>query len=199
MLVGTYRVTDRKCVKKINRRVLIATSLMALGCFASGCATATHRYADGETRQTVSGFAEEDINDTVSRACQSVCGQDRIKLRAGTNRAVLIVEDVRNDTLSRGRDAGALAEAMGQSLREALTNGGKVVVFNKEAAQYATVKVTPQYILRGRLSQRNMRQDNGDQQVEYNLNLTLIDLQTGLEFWQKRIHVGKLADAANVM
>ena len=36
-------------------------------------------------------------------------------------------------------------------------------------------------------------------QVEYNLNLTLIDLQTGLEFWQKRVHVGKLAAAVNLM
>ena len=88
---------------------------------------------------------------------------------------------------------------MGQSLREELTNGGKVVVYNKEAAQYATVKVNPQYILRSRLTQRNLRQDNGDLQVEYNLNLTLIELATGLEFWQKRVHVGKLADAANVL
>ena len=112
---------------------------------------------------------------------------------------MLIVEDVKNDTLSRGRDAGALAEALGQSLREELTNGGKVVVYNKEAAQYATVKIQPQYILRGRLTQRNLRQDDGDLQVEYNLNLTLIDLQTGLEFWQKRVHVGKLAAAVNVM
>ena len=120
-------------------------------------------------------------------------------MQAGANRAVLIVEDVTNDTLSRGRDAGALAEALGQSLREELTNGGKVIVYNREAARYATVKVEPQYILRGRLTQRSLRQDNGDVQIEYNLNLTLIDLQTGLEFWQKRVHVGKLADAVNVM
>ena len=88
---------------------------------------------------------------------------------------------------------------MTEETREELTNGKKVIVYNKEAAQYATVKVEPQYILRGRLTQRNLRQDNGDVQIEYNLNLTLIDLQTGLEFWQKRVHVGKLADAANAM
>ena len=184
---------------KLIRTSLTAIVLAAIASGFAGCATTTRRYAAGETRQTVSGFAEEDINDTVSRAIQSICSQDRIRLQPGANRAVLIVEDVKNDTMSRGRDAGALAEALGQSLREELTNGGKVVVYNKEAAQYATVKVAPQYILRGRLTQRNLRQDNGDLQVEYNLNLTLIDLQTGLEFWQKRVHVGKLADAANVM
>lgn len=183
----------------IANYMLAATALAAIAAGFAGCTTATRRYAANETRQTVSGFSEEDINDTVSRAVQSVCSQDRIKLQPGANRAVMIVENVRNDTLSRGRDAEALAEALGQSLREELTNGGKVVVYNREAAQYATVKVSPQYILRGRLTQRNMRQDNGDLQVEYNLNLTMIDLQTGLEFWQKRVHVGKLADAANVM
>ena len=183
----------------IIRHTLLAAALAVLAAGFTGCTTPTRRFAEGETRQTVSGFSEEDINDTVSRAIQSVCSQDRIKLQAGANRAVLIVEDVTNDTLSRGRDAGALAEALGQSLREELTNGKKVIVYNKEAAQYATVKVEPQYILRGRLTQRNLRQDNGDVQIEYNLNLTLIDLQTGLEFWQKRVHVGKLADAVNAM
>ena len=176
-----------------------ATLAFAAIAAASGCATQTRRFAQGETRQTVAGFSEEDIDDTISRAIQSVCSQDRIKLKAGANRAVMIVENVVNDTLSRGRDAGALAEALGQSLREELTNGGKVVVYNKEVAQYATVKVDPQYILRGRLTQRNLRQDDGDVQIEYNLNLTLIDIQTGLEFWQKRVHVGKLADSRNAM
>lgn len=165
----------------------------------SGCTTPTRRFVTGETRQTVAGFSEEDVNDTVERAFESICSQDRIKLHPGANRAVLVIENMTNDTLSRGRDAGALAESIGQSLRERLTNSGKVVVFNKEAAQYATVRVEPQYRLTGRLTERNLRQDNGDYQKEYNLNLTLIELSTGLEFWQKRIHVGKLVDKKNLM
>lgn len=184
-----------------NTAICAAVAALVLVTVASvsGCATKTRRYAAGETRQTVAGFSEEDIDDTVSRAVRSVCDQDRIRLLPGANRAVMVVEDVVNDTMSRGRDAGALAEALGQSLREELTNGGRVVVYNREAAQYATVRVDPQYILRGRLTQRNMRQDDGDVQIEYNLSLTLIDIQTGLEFWQKRVHVGKLADAGNAM
>ena len=74
-----------------------------------------------------------------------------------------------------------------------------MIVYNKEAAQYATVKVTPQYRLAGRLTERHLRQDNDDVQKEYNLNLTLVDLATGLEFWQKRVHVGKEVDASNAM
>jgi hypothetical protein len=182
-------------MNKLVFGLLAAAALLTAGCGT----TQTRRFVEGETRQTVAGFSEEDIEDTISRAKQSIYGQDRIKVQPGANRAVVIVENVVNDTLSRGRDAGALAEALGQSLREELTNGGKVVVYNKEAAKYAKVKVEPQYILRGRLTQRNLRQDDGDLQVEYNLNLTLVEIDTELEFWQKRVHVGKLADKKNLM
>lgn len=184
---------------KFANLVCLASATVLLGGSFSGCTTATRRYSAYEARQTVAGFSEEDISDTVRRAVESIYVQDRIKLQPGANRAVLIVQEITNDTLSRGRDAGALAEALTMSLREKLTNGNKVVVYNKEVAQYATVKVSPQYILTGRLTQRNLRQDDGDIQIEYNLNLQLVDLQTGLEFWQKRVHVGKLADVSNLM
>ena len=179
------------------RRLIVPVALVAVA--VAGCTTPTHRYAAGETRAEVAGFSEYDLNDTVSRAIQSVLSQDRIKLHPGANRAVMIVEDVVADVTARGREAEGLANSIGQSLREELTNGGKVVVYNKEVGQYATVRVEPQYILRGRLTERNLRMDNSDYQREYNLNLTLIEIATGLEFWQKRIHVGKLIDKKNLM
>ena len=180
------------------KRVLIPVMAVVLVA-AAGCTTQTRRYAAGESRQTVAGFSEEDIDDTISRAVQNILALDRVKVPQGASRAVVIVEDVVNDTNSRGRDAGALAEALGQSLREELTNSGKIIVYNKEAAKYAQVKVSPQYRLAGRLTERNLRQDDGDFQKEYNLNLTFVELATGLEFWQKRVHVGKLVDKKNVM
>jgi len=174
---------------------IVAVAVLAL----AGCTTPTRRYVKGETRPEVAGFSEYDINDTVSRAIQSIISQDRIKLHAGANRAVVIVEDVIADTTSRGREAEGLANSIGQSLREELTNGGKVVVYNREVGQYAKVRVEPQYVLRGRLTERNLKMDNSDYQREYNLNLTLVEIATGLEFWQKRIHIGKLVDKKNLM
>ena len=179
-------------------RLLVSALALATAVF-SGCTTPTHRYVEGETRAEVAGFSEYDINDTVARALQSILTQDRIKLQPGANRAVMIVEDVVNDTLSRGSEAVGLANSIGQSLREELTNSGKVVVYNREVAQYATVRVTPQYILKGRLGERNLKMDGSDYQKEYNLNLTLVEIATGLEFWQKRIHVGKLIDKKLLM
>jgi len=175
--------------------------LLAAGALAllSACATKTGYIAEGETAQTVAGFSQDDIDAALNVAVQSVLSQDRIKVPQGSQRAVVIIKDIKNDTTSRGTNAGALAEALALGLRENLTNSGKVIVYNVEAAQYAKVKVTPQYSLTGRLTQRNLRQDNGDIQIEYSLNLQLIDLATGLEFWQKRIPIRKLADRRNAM
>jgi len=73
----------------MNRFAISTLAVVALA--VAGCTTATHRYVEGETRSEVAGFSEYDINDTVSRAIQSVISQDRIKLQAGANRAVMIV------------------------------------------------------------------------------------------------------------
>ena len=180
-------------------RILTVTALSLVACLIAGCATATRKYAASETRQTVAGFSEADVQDAVSRAVQSILSQERIRLKEGANRAVVSVNNIINDTMSRGYDASILAENICQSLREELTNSGRVVVYNKDVAKYAQVQVTPQYVLVGRLSERHMRQDNGDIQKEYNLNLSLVEVATGLEFWQKRIHIGKLVSSRNAM
>ena len=173
--------------------------MCALAVCVSGCRTRTSYVAQGAKVQAVAAFSQDDIDDVISRAVQSILGQDRIKVQDGAQRAVMVIKDVTNDTSSRGRDAEALAEGLGISLREELTNCGKVIVFNEQIAKQATVKVTPQYILNGRLTQRNLRQDNGDIQIEYSLNLQLTELATGLEFWQKRIPLRKISDRRNVL
>ena len=178
---------------------LMMAGMLSLACVLTGCATATRKYAANETREYVAGYAEADVEQAVSKALQSILSQDRIKIQAGANRAVMVVEDIKNDTMARGVDAGVLATTLGQRLRKELTNSGKVVVYNKIAAQYAQVKVTPQYHLSGTLTERNLWMDNDDVQREYNLSLTLIDLATGLEFWQEDIHIGKLVGKENVM
>ena len=162
-----------------------------------GCATKTHYVGQGGKVVAISAFTQDDVDDVVSRAVQSIISLDRIKVPEGASRAVMVIRDVTNDTLSRGRDADALAEMLGQSLREELTNCGKVVVYNEKTASSATVKITPQYMLYGRLVQRNLRQDNGDIQIEYSLHLQMVELATSLEFWQKRIPLRKIAASKN--
>lgn len=177
---------------------MAAGACLAAALAAAGCATKTHYVPAGATVQAVGAFSQDDVDYCISQAVQSILSQGRLSSADGSRR-VLVVENVVNDTLSRGSQSDALAEALGLSLRENLTNSGKVVVFNKRAAQYATVRVDPQFTLHGRLTQRNLRQDDGDVQIEYSLNLQLVELATGLEFWQKRIPLRKIADSANAM
>lgn len=182
---------------KISDFLAMASCCVAVA-FATGCATTTHYVPQGGTVAAVGGFSQDDVDYTVSQAVQSLLAQGRLMSTDGS-RKVVVVENVVNDTLSRGSQSDALAESLGLSLRENLTNSGKIIVFNKRAAQYATVKVDPQFSLLGRLTQRNLRQDDGDIQIEYSLNLQLIELATGLEFWQKRIPLRKIADRANAL
>ncbi len=182
----------------LSKMLAIAACCAAPVLMMTGCATPTHYVPQGGTVAAVGGFSQDDIDYTVSQAVQSMLAQGRLRSEDGS-RKVVVVENVVDDTLSRGAQSDALAEALGLSLRENLTNSGKILVFNKNVAQYATVRVDPQLTLHGRLTQRNLRQDNGDIQVEYSLNLQLVDLATGLEFWQKRIPLRKIADRANAM
>ncbi len=182
---------------KLKKMTTFAACCAAVALF-TGCATKTHYVPQGGTVAAVGGFSQDDVDYTVSQAVQSILSQGRLNSADGS-RKVVIVENVVNDTFSRGGQSDALAESIGLSLRENLTNSGKIIVYNKNVGQYATVRVDPQFTLLGRLTQRNLRQDNGDVQIEYSLNLQLIELATGLEFWQKRIPLRKIADRANAL
>ncbi len=183
-------------MKKSHLSVGAASMMIAM--FITGCATKT-AYIDDNSAQVVAGFSETDISRAINTAVGSILKSNRIVPPGDSKRAIVIVENIVNDTLSRGRDASALAEALGLGLREQLTDRGKIIVYNREAAQYAKVAVEPQYILKGRLTQRVLHQDDDDSQIEYNLNLQLIDLATGLEFWQSRVPIRKVAADKNIM
>lgn len=167
---------------------------------ATGCTTKTAIVPNGPgMAEVVSGFSQDDVDYVIQQAVYSVLSQDRIKVRPDSNRAVLVVENVVNDTMSLGSSAEALALNMGQRLRRDLTNCGRVVVYNTQYGQYAAVQAKPEYALTGRLVQRNMRKDNGDYYKEFALNLTLVELDTGFEFWQEYIPLRKVVDKKNLM
>ena len=107
--------------------------------------------------------------------------------------------EIKNDTASLGRDADALSNVLGQGLKERLTNQQKILVYNPSVAQYATVRVDPQLALYGTVAERNIRMDNGVIQKEYYLTLTLVEISTGVEFWQKTVFIGKRVDARNAL
>lgn len=180
------------------KRLVVSAALVAAVCGVSGCMTQSRVIHEGEQAEVVAGFSQDDIDYAVSKIVQNISKASERYAKPGARR-VINVKDITNDTLSRGRDAGALAESLGQSIREELTNGGSFIVYNEKLAVTAANRVLPEFVMYGRLTQRNMRKDNGDVYQEFSLNIQLVDVKTGLEFWQKRVPLRKEVDKANSM
>ena len=158
-----------------------------------GCSTPkTTILAPGETAKPTSDINLDDVDYAVATAVQSLLKYDRIKLLPGNARAITVVPSTRIDTTRRGTGADALADEITVRLQAELTNSGKILVYDPEAAQYAANPPNVQYILPSILHSRNVTQDNGLVQIEYSLNLKLIDKATGTQFWQKSIPIRKV-------
>lgn len=175
---------------------------IAMAAGLSGCVDVTAPVPPGGG-EPVAGFSQDDIDSVARQAVEDLCRwSGRYDAGPGARR-VVNVKNVVNDTLSRGATAEALSEQLGQSLREQLTNSGKFVVYNEDAARIAVARgqpvVTPEFVLYGKLQQRNMRRDGGNVYQEFALNLQLVDLATSLETWQKRITLRKGVDRRNAM
>ncbi len=178
--------------------MIAAAMLLAL---IAGCvSTPTNILAPGETAQATSDINLDDVEYTVSVAVQSLIKYDRIKMLPGGTRAVTVVPNTKIDTTRRGSGTEALAESITIRLQEELTNSGKILVFDPEAAQYATGNVPPvQYALISVLRSRNVQQDDGRIQIEYSLNLKLVDRASGLQYWQKSVPLRKVADRGRAL
>lgn len=176
----------------------------------TGCMTQSRLIPQGATAEVVSGFSQDDIDSVVEQAIQNI-DQYSARYHKGAGRRVINVKSpFRIDTLSRGGQADALGESIEMSLKEKLMNHGSFIVYNEKMA--AAVAATgqqaalPEFLLEGRLTQRNMRKDNGDVYQEFSLNLTMTcspyhptaELR-GLEIWQKRIPLRKEVDRRNAL
>jgi len=186
---------------KIVCRIVAFAGLAAVAAGMAGCIEPTGYPTMPEA---VAGFSQADIDFAVDQAVGGLA-QYSARYDAGEGvRRVVNVKDVANDTLSRGASAEALSEQLGQSLRERLTNDGKFIVYNEAAARMAVargqpVAVVPEFVLYGKLQQRNMRRDNGNVYQEFSLNLRLVDISRSLEVWQTRIPILKAVDRRNAM
>ena len=174
---------------------IAAAAILYMG---SGCMTKTAYISDdglvnGEEAQNVAGFSEKDIQICVSKALKQLPANRLVKY-PGSIRAVITLKTT-IDTMSRGRDAAFLKEALEMEFAQQLTDSGQILVLDKNAQS----SIEPQYVFQIRARERILVQDDSNAQKEYNLNLQLIDVKSGLIFWQRRIPLRKLVDKNNVM
>ncbi len=195
------------------KKCLMGLALVAL---VAGCTTPTTRIDPRNDRgPQIAGFDYRDVQLTASRMIQAILRSGRFD-RGDGQMYVLAVSKVENDTMQRFD-----TDILTSYITEELMNSGKVMVtsamaakasnrddmihgartargnaeFNQNTVAQAGQLVAPTHSLYGKVIQRELRMDNGDKQIEYYLQMRIVEIANGLQWWQKQEFIGKRADA----
>jgi len=191
--------------------------LVAIG-LMSGCAEKTERIdIHADKGEQVMGLDYRDFDQAASEAVQSMLKSGALDKKTG-DRYVLAISRVTNDTMQH-IDTDQLVK----KIRVELLRSGKVVVttavsangpedtmskqarelrsdeeFNQRTVQKKGQMIAPDMSLSGKILQRNVRMDDGKQQVEYYFMLTLTEIKTGLAWWEGETIIGKRGSGKSV-
>jgi len=201
-----------KNLTKITLSALLAAGLM------SGCADKTERIdMHNDKGDQVMGLDYRDFNQAAAEAVQSMLMSGAVDKKNG-ERYVLAISRITNDTMQH-IDTDQLVK----KIRVELLRSGKVVVttavsangaedemsikarelrgndeFNQATVQKKGTMIAPDLSLSGKILQRNIRMDDGKQQVEYYFMLTLTEIKTGLAWWEGETVIGKRGSGKSV-
>lgn len=169
----------------------------------TGCASPT-RYVDpaADDGPVSMSLDYRDFEKAATESVESMLASGAVDNPEG-GRYVMVVSRVTNDTMQR-IDTDQLIK----KIRSALLRSGKVVTttavgvngaedemnmkarelreseeFDQSGVQKKGTLQAPDLSLSGKIIQKN-HEVGGDQQVEYYIQLTLTDLETGLAFWE---------------
>ena len=184
----------------------------------SGCATPTTRIVmDNDRGPQVASLDYRDLQEAANAMLQSLVRSGRLDRTDGKS-YVMTIGEIKNDTMQRFD-----TDTLTSYITEQLMNSGKVMVTSAMAAtkdnsdQMITVArsvrgnaeynqssvakegqlVAPTHSIYGKIIQRDIRMDNGDKQIEYYFQLRIVEIATGLQWWQKQHVIGKRTDGAN--
>ena len=189
---------------------------LALAALVAGCTTPTTRVdLRNDLGPQVAGLDYRDVQGAARDALQSLYRSGRLD-RGDGQMYVLSVDRVKNDTMQRF-DTDILTSYITQELmnnnkvmvtsamaatddnRSGMVNGARSVrgnaEFNQATVAQAGQLVAPSHTIYGKIIQREIPMDNGDKQIEYYFQLCLVELATGLQWWQGQIPVVKRTDA----
>ena len=168
--------------------------------------------------QQVAGIDYRDVQEVANAMLQSLFRSGRLD-RTDGGIYVMTVGRIVNDT-AQCFDTDTLVSY----ITEELMNSGKVVVtsamastadnrddmvyiargargnpeFNQKTVAETGRLVAPTHSLFGKVIQREIRMDNGDKQIEYYFQLRIVEIATGLQWWQKQYLIGKRTDRNNL-
>jgi len=194
------------------KKCLMGLVLVAL---VAGCRTTTTRVdlLNDEGPQ-VAGIDYRDVQLAANKMLQTLYRSGRLD-RGDGQMYVMAVGNVKNKTFQR-LDTSILTSHITQELM----NSGKVVVssamaadaddrdemvngvrtvrgnaeFNQGTVPQAGQLVAPTHSIYGKIIQREIPMDNGDKQVEYYFQLRIVEVATGLQWWQNQTRIVKRTD-----
>ena len=198
--------------------VTITLSSLLAAALMSGCAQKTERIDMHEDKGAqVMGLDYRDFNQAAAEAVQSMLQSGALDKKTG-DRYVLAISRVTNDTMQH-IDTDQLVK----KIRVELLRSGKVVVttavgangpedrmskqarelredeeFNQRTVQEKGQMIAPDMSLSGKILQRNVKMDDGKQQVEYYFMLSLTEIKTGLAWWEGETVIGKRGSGKSV-
>ena len=189
---------------------------LALAALVAGCTTPTTRIdMRNDLGPAVAGLDYRDVQLVANQLIQSLFRSGRLD-RGDGQLYVMTVGKVKNDTMQRfdtdiltsyiteelmnsGKVMVTSAMAAGVDNRDEMINGVRSVRGNGEFNQNTVAKagqlVAPTHSVYGKIIQREIPMDNGDKQIEYYFQLRIVELATGLQWWQKQAVIGKRTDA----
>lgn len=189
---------------------------LALTALVAGCTTPTTRVDLRNDRgPQVAGLDYRDVQGAARDALQSLYRSGRLD-RGDGQMYVMAVGRVKNDTMQRfdtdiltsyiteelmsnNKVMVTSAMAAGADNRDEMVNGVRSVrgnsEFNQNTVAQAGQLVAPTHSIYGKVIQREIRMDNGDKQIEYYFQLRIVELATGLQWWQQQIPIVKRTDA----
>ena len=189
---------------------------LAMAALVAGCTTPTTRIdLRNDQGPAVAGLDYRDVQLAANQLMQSLFRSGRLD-RGDGQMYVMTVGKVKNDTMQRfdtdiltssiteelmnsGKVMVTSAMAAGADNRDEMINGVRSVRGNGEFNQSTVAKagqlVAPTHSVYGKIVQREIRMDSGDKQVEYYFQLRIVELATGLQWWQKQVVIGKRTDA----
>ena len=189
---------------------------LALAALVAGCTTPTTRIDLRHDRgPAVAGLDYRDVQLAANQMLQALFRSGRLD-RGDGQMDVMTVGQVKNDTMQRfdtdiltsyiteelmnsGKVMVTSAMAAGADNRDQMVNGVRSVRGNGEFNQNTVAKagqlVAPTHSVYGKIIQREIRMDNGDKQIEYYFQLRIVEIATGLQWWQKQHLIAKRTGA----
>ena len=188
---------------------------LALAALVAGCTTPTTRIDVRNDRgPQVAGLDYRDVQLAANEMLQSLFRSGRLD-RGDGQQYVMTVGKVKNDTMQRfdtdiltsyiteelmnnNKVMVTSAMAAGADNRDEMINGVRSVrgnaEFNQATVPQAGQLVAPTHSVYGKVIQRDIPMDNGDKQVEYYFQLRIVDIATGLQWWQNQVRIIKRTD-----